>query len=236
MEQKKSAATPAKSGFLWKTLLDNEWLCVGILALLVIIIFTPFLFSDKMLYGSDTMGGLDSRVFLKNAIEKYHQFPMWFNTRLGGMPTIDALFGDAMYLPTLAIDAVLPIARALGIRLVLHVFLAGLFFFLLLRRGFKVPGPGRGDRRGPVHAQSRIRVACVSGTRRKNVRYRAAAVRGVAHQIAHRNANFLNSTFWALASRCAFSRRTFRCRISCCGAFSCIGCVCQFYRGEPTRK
>jgi len=51
---------------------------------IVVIVFTPFLFSDKMLYGSDTMAGLDSRVFLKNSLVKSHQFPQWFSSRLAG--------------------------------------------------------------------------------------------------------------------------------------------------------
>jgi len=110
---------------------------VAMLALIVIVVFAQFIFSDKMLFGSDTMNGLDTRIFLKTSIEKFHQFPMWFSPRLGGMPSVDAMFGDAMYLPTLIINAIFPISRALGIRLVLHVFLAGLFFFLMLKRGFK---------------------------------------------------------------------------------------------------
>jgi hypothetical protein len=134
-----AASTGENNGLARTSLFSNDLLYVGILAVLVVIVFTPFLFSDKMLFGSDTMGGLDSRVFLKTSIEKYHQFPMWFSSRLGGMPSIDALFGDAMYAPTLAVNAIQPISRALGLRLVLHVFLAGLFFFLLLRKGFKMP-------------------------------------------------------------------------------------------------
>ena len=139
MDKKNVGMAAGKSGLASSPLFANDLFYVGALALLVIIVFAPFLFSDKMLFGSDTMGGLDSRVFLKSSIEKYHQFPLWFNSRLGGMPSIDALFGDAMYLPTLLIDAVQPISRALGLRLVLHVFLAGLFFFLMLRKGFKMP-------------------------------------------------------------------------------------------------
>ena len=140
MDKKNITATNIETGtFKWGALFSNSYVIIGALALIVVIVFTPFLFSDKMLYGSDTMNGLDSRVFLKNSLAKHHQFPLWFNSRLGGMPSIDAMFGDAMYPPTLAINAVQPIPRALGLRLVLHVFLAGLFFFLLLRRGFKMP-------------------------------------------------------------------------------------------------
>lgn len=126
MEKKNAVATEQRKPNAWSSLFSNDLVCVGALAVLVVIVFTPFLFSDRMLFGSDTMAGLDSRVFLKTSIEKYHQFPLWFNSRLGGMPSIDALFGDAMYPPTLIINTMLPIARALGMRLVLHVFLAGL--------------------------------------------------------------------------------------------------------------
>jgi hypothetical protein len=118
----------------------TSWFFILLLGFLVVIVFTPFLFSDKMLYGSDTMGSLDAREFMKTALLQYHQFPMWFSSRLCGMPSIDAMFGDAMYPPTLAALAAFSIPKALGLRLVLHVFLAGLFFFLLLKRGFKMPG------------------------------------------------------------------------------------------------
>ena len=106
--------------------------------LLVIIVFAKFLFSDQMLISSDQMSGFDSRVILKNAIEKYHQFPFWQSSRLGGMPTIDALFGDAIYPPSIIINFFTSVARGIGMKMILHIFLAGIFFFLLLYKGFKM--------------------------------------------------------------------------------------------------
>jgi hypothetical protein len=53
------------------------------------------------------------------------------------MPTIDAMFGDVFYPPSLLIGLLFPVHRAIGIKMILHIFLAGLFFFLLLRKGFK---------------------------------------------------------------------------------------------------
>jgi hypothetical protein len=117
---------------------NRSSLYIAGLALIVIIVFSGFLFDgSKMLFGSDTMAGLDNRVFYRTSIEKYRQFPFWFNCRLSGTPTIDALFGDALYPPSFVFFSALPVHRALGMRLVFHVFLAGLFFFLLLRKGFK---------------------------------------------------------------------------------------------------
>ncbi|MDD5676194.1 MAG: hypothetical protein PHC61_18625, partial [Chitinivibrionales bacterium] len=118
-------------------LFAKNWPYIILLALLTTLVFASFLFSNQMLFGSDTMAGLDSKVFSRAALDKFHEFPFWFSCRLSGMPTIDAMFGDALYLPSIIINALLPVHRALGIRLVLHVFLAGLFFFLMLRKGFK---------------------------------------------------------------------------------------------------
>jgi hypothetical protein len=119
---------------------DNSYGLIACLAIIVMIIFSSFLFDhNKMLFGSDTMAGLDARMFDKMAMNKYHTFlpPSWFNSRLSGMPTTDALFGDALYPPTIFALKFMPVFRALGMRLVFHIFLAGLFFFLLLRFGFK---------------------------------------------------------------------------------------------------
>ncbi|MBN2188610.1 MAG: hypothetical protein JW699_04085 [Chitinispirillaceae bacterium] len=104
-------------------------------------VFSGFLFSDTMLFTSDQLSGLDGKVFMRTALGTHGQFPFWFNARLGGMPTIDALFGDALYPPSLIINAVFPVHRAIGMKIILHVFLAGLFFFLLLRRGFNCSAP-----------------------------------------------------------------------------------------------
>ncbi len=145
MEQKNDAGNKpaeASAGGKILRLFDNSFILIAALALIVIVVFSSFLFDgSKMLFGSDTMAGLDSRTYYRTALDEHHQFPLWFNSRLSGMPTIDALFGDALYPPSFAFFSALPVHRALGMRLVFHVFLAGLFFFLLLRRGFRTPGP-----------------------------------------------------------------------------------------------
>ena len=123
-----------------QALLENDWLYIGILVLLAIILFRSFIFSNQMLFGSDTVAGLDARVFFREAL-RIGQFPLWFNSRLGGMPTVDAMFGDAMYLPSLLVHWLFPVYRALGLKLVLHVFLAGVFFYLFLCRGFGISRP-----------------------------------------------------------------------------------------------
>ena len=119
-------------------ILENQYVPIAVMALLVLALFGQFLFSDKMLFSSDQMSGFDARVFFKMSLEKFHQFPMWINSRLGGMPTIDAMFGDALYLPSILCQLIMSVPRAIGMKMVLHVLLAGIFFFLMLSKGFRM--------------------------------------------------------------------------------------------------
>ncbi|MDO5577248.1 MAG: hypothetical protein Q4F84_09220, partial [Fibrobacter sp.] len=130
MVQKKQDSAVIKSVF------SSVWFYVLCLFVLTVIVFSQFVFSDKMLLASDQLGAFDARVFLKTSLERFKQFPFWFSSRLGGMPSIDAMFGDALYLPTLIINSIFSIPRAIGMKMIAHVFLAGVFFFLLLRKGF----------------------------------------------------------------------------------------------------
>ena len=119
----------------------NPWFWVFCLALIVTAVFSPFFFSNGMLFSSDQLSSFDSRVFLRNALSQAHQIPWWFSPRLSGMPTVDALFGDIFYPISMVINAVLSVPRAISFKMIFHIFLAGVFFFLLLRRGFRFPLP-----------------------------------------------------------------------------------------------
>ena len=116
--------------------LKSPWGVAAILFLLVTAVFHSFIFSGDMLVSSDQMNGLDTKVFLKSALDTFHQFPLWFSSRLSGMPTIDALFGDIFYPPSILITLLAPIPKAIGYKMILHIFMAGIFFFLMLRKGF----------------------------------------------------------------------------------------------------
>lgn len=129
--------TPEKTGSFYKILFSKTWFYYLCFAVLLLVVFSQFIFSDMMLYSSDQMGGLDSKVFMKNSIEKFKQLPLWFNTRLSGMPTVDAMFGDVFYPPSLIMNLLLPVHRAIGMKMIFHVFLAGALFFLMMRKGFK---------------------------------------------------------------------------------------------------
>ncbi len=120
---------------------QSTWVYVLGFALLTFLVFWSFFLSNGMLSSSDQLQALDARVFLKDALVKFHQMPYWFSPRLGGMPTVDALFGDIFYPISLVINAALPVPQAISFRMIFHIFLAGLFFFLMLRNGFRVSAP-----------------------------------------------------------------------------------------------
>ena len=145
VEKKTSTAVSEKpvqdSGERSATFWDRHITHMGIMAVIVIIFFSPFLFSNKMLVSSDQIGGLDWRVLYRNAVVEHGQIPMWLKSRLGGMPSIDASAGDAMYPPSLLLQAIFPIHRALGFKLVVHVLLAGIMFYLMLHKGFGASKP-----------------------------------------------------------------------------------------------
>jgi hypothetical protein len=140
VEPKKAPDAGRRGGFCSKYA-DKTWVYTLGLALIVIVIFSGFIFSDKMLVSSDQLSGLDAKETMRTSLLMHHQFPFWFSSRLGGMPTIDALFGDAFYPVAIVMNALIDVPKAIGFKMVLHVFLAGLFFFLMLRRGFKIAAP-----------------------------------------------------------------------------------------------
>ena len=141
MQEKKEKAGNEPKVALKKKFHQTSWFYAILFVFVTTVIFHQFLFSDGMLHSSDQMSGFDAKVFLQNSLKEHKQFPMWFSSRLSGMPTIDAMFGDPFYLPSMIVGFLFPIHRAISIKMILHVLLAGLFFYLLLRRGFKFSRP-----------------------------------------------------------------------------------------------
>ena len=128
---KKNVCTPVEKPF-------KHWdlLCVGFFFALTVIVFSSFLFSDKIMVSSDQLGVVGMKQFLNNSIMEHQQIPMWDSPRLGGMPTIDAKYGDIFYPPTKIMRMFFPAHRLYGYTMILHVFLAGVFFFFMMRRSF----------------------------------------------------------------------------------------------------
>ncbi len=106
------------------------WLPPVLYAVVTLLLFRVFVFSGAMLYGSDTEAlGYMARAFYAQQLKAGH-FPGWNPLLLGGTPFLDSLAGgDSLYPPSVLLLLLLTPFRALGWKLVLHVFLAGLFMY-----------------------------------------------------------------------------------------------------------
>ncbi len=107
-----------------------RWLPPVLYGVVTLLLFRSFVFSDQMLVGTDTLSlGYMAREFYANAL-KQGIFPLWNPIILGGTPFLESLAGgDSLYPPSVLLLLVMSTYRALGWKLVLHVFLAGLFMF-----------------------------------------------------------------------------------------------------------
>ena len=112
-----------------------RWLPTTVFAALTAFLFRDFIFSDEMLFGSDTLGmGYVVRALYADAIGTLGRIPAWAPHILGGTPFLEALSaGDSLYPPSLLLLLITEPYRALGWKLVLHVFMAGLFMFGWIR-------------------------------------------------------------------------------------------------------
>jgi hypothetical protein len=104
-------------------------------ALLTIIFFAGPIFSPgKMIYGTDTMSaGVFFRTLSAEFWREHLRMPFWNPYIHAGLPFVDAMHGDIFY-PAAILQIILPVTYAIGLKLILHVFLAGVFMFLFLRR------------------------------------------------------------------------------------------------------
>ena len=108
-----------------------RWVPWALFLGLTVALFRAFIFSDAMLYGSDTLsGGYIARAIYANALAQFGRIPGWQPEFLGGTPFVEALSGaDAFYPPSLLLLILLEPYRALGWKLVIHVAAAGFFMF-----------------------------------------------------------------------------------------------------------
>ncbi len=106
----------------------------AVYAVLAVLLFRAFVASNDMLFGTDTqLLGYFARKFYADFVTGAHAFPFWNPYVQGGLPFVDAMHGDIFY-PTTVLSFVLAVHRAIGWKLVIHVFLAGVFMYLWLRR------------------------------------------------------------------------------------------------------
>ena len=105
---------------------------MGVLTLLA---FRQYLVSGagEMLLGQDTVAaGIMFRKFFIEHIRALGRMPLWNPYLFGGVPTIEAGSGDILY-PASVLHFLLPLTSALAWKLILHVYLAGVFMYLAAR-------------------------------------------------------------------------------------------------------
>lgn len=76
--------------------------------------------------------GYAFREYAATTLKTTGHFPLWNPYLFGGMPYVDAMHGDIFY-PTFLLRLVLPTDVAMTWGFIIHLFLAGLFTFYLLR-------------------------------------------------------------------------------------------------------
>ena len=112
-----------------------RWVPAALYALLTLIAYRAYLLSPagSMLYGSDTItAGVMLRTFFSEAVKALGRVPQWNPYFMGGVPYIEGGGGDVFY-PAVILHFILPMASALAWKLIIHVFLAGVFMYLCAR-------------------------------------------------------------------------------------------------------
>ena len=105
------------------------WAPGAVFVLATLALFGEFVFSDRMLYGEDSLSlGYMVRAWFAERLAA-GDFPLWNPRLLGGIPFVEALAaGDSIY-PTSLLYFLTEPYRALGWKLVLHVLAGGFFMY-----------------------------------------------------------------------------------------------------------
>lgn len=110
-----------------------DWIILAVLGIITIVIFAEFIFTDRMLFGTDMIPmGYMMRKAVADAWRATGTLPLWDSYILCGLPVVDAMHGDLFY-PVSAFYLLMPLHKAVGYKIVIHVWLAGVAMFLLLR-------------------------------------------------------------------------------------------------------
>jgi hypothetical protein len=109
------------------------WAPYVVFGVVTAFLFREFIISNGMLFGTDVAAlGYFARHYYAEMVRGLHIFPQWDPYVFGGLPFVDAMHGDTFY-PTTVLKFIMPVHRAMGWKLVLHIFLAGTFTYGWLR-------------------------------------------------------------------------------------------------------
>ena len=114
----------------------EDWKWYAALAAVGSLLFLPYLFSPDVLLASDQMGSMMWKFYFDTL--RNLQIPLWNPYGLGGMPTFDAMWGDASYPPFILMGLLFPAERLVSHMFFLHTLIAGFTAFFLARRFFSL--------------------------------------------------------------------------------------------------
>jgi hypothetical protein len=114
------------------------WAPAAVYAAVTVLLFREFFLGGTSMLGIDSLAlSYFARNFYTEFVQAAHRFPLWNPLLFGGMPFVEGMHGDIFYPPSLAMFFL--DARAMwGWKMALHVFLAGAFTYLWLRRGLRL--------------------------------------------------------------------------------------------------
>lgn len=114
------------------------WVAAAFYALVTLILFREFFLGGVSMLGMDSLGlSYFARNYYTEFIQAFHRMPYWNPLLFGGLPFVEGMHGDIFYPPSLAMFFM--DARAMwGWKMSLHIFLAGVFTYLWLRRGLRL--------------------------------------------------------------------------------------------------
>ncbi len=108
------------------------WLPPALYLFATLVLFREVVFGAPLL-GRDTFAlSYFAREFYTDFVRETGRFPLWDPYVLGGLPFVDGMHGDIFYPPSLAMF-VFDALHMWGIKMMLHVWLAGVFAYLFLR-------------------------------------------------------------------------------------------------------
>ncbi|HET9986408.1 MAG TPA: YfhO family protein [Longimicrobiales bacterium] len=110
-----------------------SWLAPALYALVTLILFREFVFGGAQLLGVDTQAlSYFARKFYTDFVHSTGRFPLWDPMLYGGLPFVEGMHGDIFYPPSMSLFF-LNAASAFGWKLLLTVFMAGVFAYIWLR-------------------------------------------------------------------------------------------------------
>ncbi len=130
------SAQPIFERTTFRSWLADNWKALLAVWVISLLPFLPVLFAGEILFSSDQMGAPGWRWYF-DAL-RGGELPLWNPHLLGGMPTFDAMVGDATYPPFVLLGFVLPVAYVVTVNFILHVLLAGFNAYLLTQRYFRL--------------------------------------------------------------------------------------------------